>query len=169
MTTPEPAPADGNPMLGAEEIGKRFLKLLEGLESREDLSLERIRDVMGITLTLEPGALSAGVANNELGGGWGYVFFYIPGLTPSRRGVGLTFEHDVNRFSDMSAVCELDFDFYHNALKSMQYRDVPIYGEIGELRSWRYYKNDIVISIIPQNVIAGEAGRVCVKSIGTLN
>lgn len=69
----------------------------------------------------------------------------------------------------MSAICELDFHFYHGALKAMGYRDVPIYGEIGDLRSWRYYKNDIVISIIPQNVVAGQAGRTCVKSIGTLN
>lgn len=69
MTTPEPAlAADGNPVLSAEEIGKRFLKLLEGLESREDLSPERIRDVMGITLRVEPGTLGAVHWGPELGG-----------------------------------------------------------------------------------------------------
>ena len=73
MTTPEPAPADGNPMLGAEEIGKRFLKLIEGLESREDLSPERIRDVMGITLRVEPGTLGAVHWGPELGGGGGML------------------------------------------------------------------------------------------------
>jgi len=69
----------------------------------------------------------------------------------------------------MSAICELDFDYYHDALKAMGFRDTPIHGEIGELREWRYYKSDFVISVVPQNVVAGQAGRVCVQAIGTLN
>ena len=50
MTTPESASTADNPRLSAQEIGKRFLKLLEGLTSREDLSLERIEEVTGIAL-----------------------------------------------------------------------------------------------------------------------
>ena len=76
----------------------------------------------------------------------------------------------------MSAICSLDFGYYHDSLVAMGFLAQQHYGEIGELRSWRYTKFkkshgtvDMTISLIPQNVIAGEAGRVCVKSIGTLN
>ncbi|ENZ93869.1 hypothetical protein O1K_18453 [Xanthomonas fragariae LMG 25863] len=36
-TTMHPVATTQNPTLSAEEIGKRFLKLIEGLESRQDL------------------------------------------------------------------------------------------------------------------------------------
>lgn len=169
MTLPESTPTTDNPTLSAEEIGKRFLRLIEGLESRSDLSLERIREVTGVTLTMEPGTLGAGYWSHDLGGGWRYALTYYAKSPSLLEGVGLSFEHRENNFSDMTPVCDLDFEYYHNALKAMGYRGVPIHGEIGQLEFWRYYKGDITLSILPQNVVTGEAGRLCVKSIGTLN
>ena len=168
MTASESKSTTDNPTLTAEEIGKRFLKLIEGLESRQSLSLEHVQEVTGLTLEPSENASFFGYSQG-LDEGWFYTFTYIPEAPPVKKGNALDFEHRGNSFSDMTSVCGLDFDYYHNALKAMGYRDVPIYGEIGELRSWRYYKDDITLSIIPQNVVAGEAGRLCVKSIGTLN
>lgn len=162
-------PVSENPTLTAEEIGKRFLKLIEGLESRSDLSVERIREVTGISLTHDPGALGAGYWSNDLGEGWRFALTYYPKSPSILEGVGLSFAHREDNFFDMTPICALDFDYYHNALVAMGFRDVPIYGEIRELRSWRYYKGDITLSILPQNVVSGQAGRLCVKSIGTLN
>ena len=154
----------------AEEIGKRFLKLIEGLVSRDDLSLERIREVMGVALPpVRPGDMATGAWSRELGGGWRYGFRYVAESPSLKEGVGLSFQHDNDEFADMSAVCTLDFDYYHDALVAFGFRPVEIRGEIGELRSWRYYKNDIVMAIVPQNVVTGEHGRWCVKSINTLN
>ncbi|SON98161.1 Putative secreted protein (fragment) [Xanthomonas citri pv. fuscans] len=58
----------------------------------------------------------------------------------------------------------------------MGFFDSPVHGEIGRLRSWRFAKlandgsgNDIVISLVPQNEVPGSPGRLCVRSIGTLN
>src|SRR3546814_20650056 len=48
MTVPD-TPTD-NPTLTAEEIGRRFLKLIEGLEARSALSLDRIKNETGIAL-----------------------------------------------------------------------------------------------------------------------
>src|SRR3546814_7115862 len=45
-----PATPTDNPTLTAEEIGRRFLKLIEGLEARSDLSLDRIKNDTGIAL-----------------------------------------------------------------------------------------------------------------------
>jgi len=167
MTAPV-APTD-NPTLTAEEIGRRFLKLIEGAESRSDLTSAHIKEVVGVSLTARPETLGTVFWSEDLGGGWRYALRYIPASPSLLQGVGLSFEHQENGYSDMSPICTLGFDDYHNALKAMGFRDAPIHGEIGQLQSWRYDKNDITISIIPQNVVAGESGRLCVRSIGTLN
>ena len=171
MTAPESTSTTDNPTLSAEEIGKRFLKLIEGLESREDLSPERIQNLLGVPLKQFNRTTDYLFGYSQpLSDGWYLGVDYLPESHSNQRGVSLDFGKPGERFAPFpAAVCALDFDYYHNALKAMGYRDVPIYGEIGELRSWRYYKNDITLSIIPQNVVAGEAGRLCVKSIGTLN
>ena len=175
MTAPESTSTTDNPKLSAEEIGKRFLKLFEGLESRDELSLGHIKEVTGITLSYVPNG--GHYAHSEvLGDGWYYMLWYIPESASLKKGVSLTFSKPTEEFGDMTPVCGLDFDYYHNALVAMGFLAEPHYGEIGELRSWRYTKFkksdgtvDMTISIIPQNVVAGEAGRLCVKSIGTLN
>lgn len=151
-------------MLTAEEIGERFLKLIEGLGAREDLSLERVEETTGLSLLQVSGTNYYGYGQ-KLTEGWFYAFWFYPEEHGGRRGIRLDFEHQEDRFSNMTAVCGLDFDHYHSVLKVMGYRDVPVYGEIGQLESWRYYKDKIMLSVIPQNVTAGGAGRLCVKSI----
>src|SRR3546814_15847217 len=63
-----------------------------------------------------------------------------PGL---KEGAELIFSNVRNDLAGMQSVCALDFEYYHDALRAMGYRDTPTHGEIGQLRSWRYYKNDI--------------------------
>ncbi|MET3147193.1 UNVERIFIED_ORG: hypothetical protein ABIB63_002991 [Xanthomonas axonopodis] len=173
MTTHEADTA--NPTLSAEEVGKRLLSLIGGLKSRDEITLERIRDVMGISLKLEPGAIGAGFPSGDLGGGWRYVFDYFPESPSSSKGVKLTFVNTANRFADMSAVCSLDFAYYDASLKSMGFVNSPTHGPIGQLEDLHYVKattseagGDIVVSIVPQNVVAGSNARLCIKSISTL-
>ncbi|MBO9738457.1 hypothetical protein J7432_05300 [Xanthomonas axonopodis pv. begoniae] len=161
--------------ISADEIGKRFLKLISGLESRQDINPVRIQEIMGFPVSVAPGALGAVVWSEDLGGGWRYSFDYIPESPSLLAGVGLAFEHQTNQFSDMKEVCHLDFNYYDSALKNMGFVASPTYGPIGQLENWRYVKfakdnsgGDIVISVIPQSVAAGSEG-VCVKSITTLN
>lgn len=119
MTAPGSHPATDNPTLTAEEIGRRFLALIEGLESRDQLSLDRIREVMGIAIPHEPGALRAGVGSGDLGGGWHYVLNYVPESPSNAKGIALSFVNQRQRFAGMAPVCGLDFDAYHNALLAM--------------------------------------------------
>ncbi|KQQ82569.1 hypothetical protein ASF73_19590 [Xanthomonas sp. Leaf131] len=176
MTLPEAVTAN-KITLSAEEIGNRFLKLIEGLDSRDDLSPERIRQVMGITLKKpEPEDLSVGYWSIDLADGWRYAFTYVPESPSLLKGVDLTFQHYKDDWSNMSAVCGLDFDHYDKALKAMGFSASPTYGPIGQLEDWRYVKfakrglgGHIVISVIPQNLIVREPTKLCVKSIGTLN
>ncbi|WP_386340140.1 hypothetical protein O4D10_00495 [Xanthomonas citri pv. citri] len=176
MTLPEAVTAN-KITLSAEEIGNRFLKLIEGLDSRDDLSPERIRKKMGITLKQpEQGRLSVGYWSNDLGDGWRYAFTYTPESVSLLKGVGLTFQNSVDDFGNMSAICTLDFEYYDRKLKEMGFNASPTYGPIGQLEDWRYAKlakngtgGNIVISIIPQNLVSREQTRLCIKSIGTLN
>src|SRR3546814_3040185 len=57
MTTPS-TPTD-NPTLTAEEIGRRFLKLIKGVESRSDLTPVHIKEVVGVSLAAKPDTLGA--------------------------------------------------------------------------------------------------------------
>ncbi|MGV7189508.1 hypothetical protein [Xanthomonas axonopodis] len=174
MKEPE-AHAASRLTISADEIGKRFLKLISGLESRQDISPARIQEIMGFPVSVAPGALGAVIWSEDLGGGWRYSFDYIPESPSLLAGVGLSFEHQTNQFSDMKEVCHLDFNYYDSALRNMGFVASPTYGPIGQLENWRYAKfsknnsdGDIVISVIPQSVVAGSE-EVCVKSISTLN
>jgi hypothetical protein len=171
MTAPESTSTTDNPTLSAEEIGKMFLKLIESLGSREDLSLERVKETTGLSLLQASGKSYYGYGQ-KLTEGWFYAFWFYPEEHGGKRGIRLDFEYEGNSSSSMKAVCALDFDHYHDALKAMGFVDNPTYGEIGQLEYWRYTKfkksdgaADMTITIIPQNVVAGEAGRLCVKSI----
>ncbi|TXD45297.1 hypothetical protein TR80_002625 [Xanthomonas campestris] len=176
MTLPEAVTAE-KITLSAEEIGHRFLKLIESLDSRDDLSPERIREVMGITLKQpEQGRVSVGYWSIDLADGWRYAFTYTPESASLLKGVELTFQNHVDDLASMSAVCSLDFEYYDRKLKAMGFSASPTYGPIGQLEDWRYAKlakdgpeGNIVISVIPQNLVSREQTRLCIKSIGTLN
>jgi hypothetical protein len=178
MTTPE-SNSTTNQKLGVEEIGKRFLKLIEDLNAREALSVERVQEATGLSLERSlpsPGGTVFYTYAQPLDNGWEYVLRYIPESRSNLRGVDLSFVNRTNETADMSPACGLDFEYFHNALKRMGFTDHPVHGEIGQLQSWRYVKFkesdggvDMEISIIPQNVVAGEESRLCIKSIGTLN
>ncbi len=169
MATPE---STSNANLTAEEIGKRFLKLIEQLESRKDLSVDGIQSVIGVTLKhvrVPNEKLDYYAYGQKLNSEWSFSIHYNPASPGLKEGIGLSFGYSEGGDGNVQTVCSPAFDDYHDTLKEVGYRDVPIYGEIGELRSWRYYKGDITLSLVPQNVVTGGAARVCVKSIGTLN
>lgn len=168
MTAPGSHAVADNPTLTAEEIGRRFLSLISEVQSRQELSLEKVHAATGLALQPSPRAAFF-VYSQDLGDGWFYSLTYVPGTSTVERGVGLDFGHREEGQRDVAPICRLRFDDYHNALLAMGYSDVAIPGEIGELRSWRYYKGDLTLSIIPEAAEAGEASGLCVRSIGTLN
>lgn len=154
--------------LSAEGIGTRFLKLIEGLTSRQDLSLERVQEATG--LVLRPSSNGSFFGHVQLmEDGWSYGFTFIPEAPSIKKGVGLDFNSSVGRYADMASICAPDFEHYRSALKSMGFYESPVPGEIGQVDEWRYDRGDISLSIIPQNAVPGNGARLCVKSIGTLN
>lgn len=167
MITTETAAAN-NPT--ADEIGKRFLKLIEELESRNDLTLKRVQDVLGVALQRHD---DSGFYHHgwRLENGWGLgVFLYDESPGHNRR-VSL----GIDQFGESmpSSTCALDFERYHNALKVMGFYDSPVHGELGQLEYWRYFKpDDLVFQIIPQHavpIVPGVPGPLCIRSIDMLD
>ncbi|MGO1072144.1 hypothetical protein [Lysobacter sp. CA199] len=153
------------PAPDAEQIGRRFLRLLADLEDRDELNLARIEQATGVKL--KPGQAGP-FYTHDLGAGWYYLLHYVDGSAALKRGVGLEFGHRGETAGDARAICVLGFQDYHQQLRAMGFRDTPTYGEIGQLLDWRYQKGDITlaVSLWPQ---ADENARACVKSIATLN
>lgn len=164
-------PTSDNPRLSAKEISERFIALISEMRSQEELSLKRVQDSTGLALLESANKKNFGYSQ-KLADGWFYALWYYPDVAGRKKGIRLDFENEIDRFSDMQAVCSVNFERFHNALKAMGYRDVSINGELGQPQEWRYYRDDIAITIIPEfkvNPIGGKPVPTCVKSIGTLN
>lgn len=167
MTTTE-ANTAANPTLGAAEVGRRFLKLLESLKSRNDITVERVQEVMGLTLKQGP---SGPFYSQPLGGDWFYVVSMGHETPPGQRvGASLEFINKADRFADMSSICGLSFEDYHNTLKSFGYLDGFRYDEIGRLSGVDYRRGDFYIGITPEvkGFADGKAYPTCVQRIGLL-
>src|SRR5690606_22279484 len=75
------------PPTTAAEMGRRFLKLIGSIESRGELTPELIRQVTGIALgEVKPGELMTGIGSDDLGGGWRYMFSFVPESVSRRPG-----------------------------------------------------------------------------------
>jgi hypothetical protein len=171
MTTSDAEPAI-NPTLTAEEVGRRFLKLLEGVKSRSDLTAEHVQAAMDLVLKDSP---NGPFHTQPLGDGWLYVFSLRMETPPGNSiSLNLEFIDKADRFADMSAICGLTFEDYHNALKAMGYRDIFQYdqidGQVGRLIGVDYQKDGFFVSIQPEvkRFSDGKVYPTCVRRIGLL-
>lgn len=124
-----PHTLDEFPELTPEEMGRRFLKLVDSLKSIDDLTLEHIQEVMRLRLTPTPGAPSAFFNMNLPESGWYYNVVYYDDPRSHRKNVSynfLNYSHDqmrdqvhVKGFPDMTPVCGLDFNAHVTELKKM--------------------------------------------------
>lgn len=179
MSASDTSPTTASPVLSADEIGRRFLKLIEGLKARDDLNLELVRTTLGLSLPKTLWDEHQFISEGSLDSDWSYVVGFLEETPSNLKSVYLDFRNSKARFAEMSSVCTLDFEYYHNALLGMGFMADPYYDyDHGRERllDWRYTKFkksegtvDMTISIVPRNVVPGEAGRLCISSIHMLN
>lgn len=162
--------------LSADEIGKRFLKLIGALKSSSDLNPEHVNEVIGVRLehfNAIPGQRVESFAYSQLlRGDWSYEIQYLPSAAMRSPGVSLDFVHKSDRYAAMTDICQLSFEDYHNAMKAMGFGDAPNYGELGQLIDWRYHKDGMTVSIASRpevTALDGKKYRACVTSISTVN
>ena len=180
MNTASPAPYQPStlaehPELTPEEVGRRFLKLIDSLKSFDELSTDRVRQVMRLPMVY---------ASEEDGGflamtlpkfAWNYIFSYS--VDPKyRRYTNAKFEFrhekervDVRLLEDMSPVCSMDFNAYEAALTNAGFKNEHAsYGELGQLLTLQYVRNDVRVQIMPRreaNAPDSKLNRACVESI----
>lgn len=169
MTTAETPSGTDNPTLGAEDVGRRFLKLIESVKSRDDLTREHVQAAMGLTLRDSP---NGPFHTQPLEGSWLYVVS-LGHETPPGTSISLSLEfiHEGDRFADMSSVCTPDFEAYHDALKASGYRDAfqydQINGEVGRLVGVSYVGDGMNVDILPEvrRFPDGKLHPTCVRRI----
>lgn len=159
------AGSHATPTLTAEEVGLRFLKLVARLEHRDDLTLALVNEVTGLELAMTSWDKRHFVSEGPVASNLFYVFGFIEQMPGIGKRIYLDFRNSNARSADLTEVCAHDLDYWHNAFIAMGFDAVDMRAEIEILETWRYYKNDVVFSIIPQNMGPGQAGRVCVRSI----
>lgn len=167
MTDPTAAPA-GNPHLSVEEVGKRFLRLLDSIQTRDDITKERVEEVMGLKLSPSFDGKFYGVEQN-ISDGWIWAVNYFPEGIVKKRRVSLDFINRNNRLATMSAVCAMNFESYDKLLTGRGFVSSVNVGEIGEIVNYYYSRGEILLSLAPQNKIPGQESELCVRSISTLN
>lgn len=169
-----PASVADNPALSVEEIGRRFLRLFEGLESRDDLTLEYVERIVGVKLEPSDDGTTYNYVQRQ-DGGWRYSFAYRAKHLKLKNAVSLKFVHRTDEYAEMTPVCALNFEHYRRELERMDFVVTPRYGEIGELRAYLARKilgnGDLIhMTIIPQNRDThhpeGKVGELCIYSIG---
>ncbi|MDR2261369.1 MAG: hypothetical protein LBE06_10695 [Azoarcus sp.] len=160
-----PTTATANPALSAEEVSMRFLRLIEGLRSRGDITVERVQKTMGVTLQWNTGGL---FHLQDLEGDWFYVLSMAFSEAGQKAKIALDFVNRMNRSADMSSICNPDFARYQAALKKMGYQETPLRDKSGQLTYITYSKGDILIGLVPQLKISreGKTYPACVRRIG---
>ncbi|MGO4263756.1 hypothetical protein AB4Y92_24600, partial [Lysobacter sp. TAB13] len=114
------------PELTPEEVGRRFLKLIDGLKSFDELSVERLQEVMRLRLTPSPETHGGFFTIHLPESGWYYgLSYYDNPKVPERRHAVYNFinqaqdEERENGLADMAPVCGMDFKAYVTELKKM--------------------------------------------------
>ena len=166
-----------NPDLTPEEMGRRFLKLIDSIHSDNDLTPERIQEVMRIPM-YTTGYHGYGFGIHLPESGWYYNLSYSDDpQMPDSMSVDYSFYNKVEN-ADMEPVCGMDFDAYDAALKAMGFKERPDLarydtGENGQIVRWRprvtYTRNDVTVWIDlcgQANSPEAKLNHTCVKIIG---
>lgn len=164
---------DEFPDMTPEEMGRRFLRFIDSLQSYEQLTQENLEQVMQLKLDGPEGEIGGQFNVRMPESGWNYAVVYVEEENPPHPRVRLSrlhFAHrDIGR-ADMEPVCRIDFDTYRLSLekagfvyrKDLELYDVgptvPLTNERGEteyrtmipghrLSPFQFSREDVMVSI----------------------
>jgi len=166
-----------NPDLTPEEMGRRFLKLIDSIHSFNDLTLDHVQKIMRQSM-YRTTASSHGFGMHLPESGWYYGFdYYDNPKSPDLKNVSYRVDNDTES-ADMGPVCGMDFDAYEAALKAMGFKERPDLaqydtGEDGRIVRQRpgigYTRKDVKIIIIPRvqaDSPEAKLNHMCVEYVG---
>lgn len=137
---------DAFPDMTPEEMGRRFLRFIDSLQRYDQLTLDRLEQVMQLKLDGPEGGRGKQFNIRMPESGWHYVVGYSEEEDPPHyRSAALSFAHDEDTYqADMAPVCGLHFDDYVETLRAMGFEEredmaqyeqahyVPVMNENGE-------------------------------------
>ena len=119
VETYRPPTLADHPDLTPEEMGRRFLKLIDSLKTIDDLSQPHLEEVMKIALRPSPEGTGGGLNIHLPESGWYYgVFYYDNPRMAVNKSAGYELfnrsptQNQIDRSADMGPVCGMDFDAY---------------------------------------------------------
>ena len=126
VETYRPPTLADHPDLTPEEMGRRFLKLIDSLKTIDDLSQPHLEEVMKIALRPSPEGTGGGLNIHLPESGWYYgVFYYDNPRMAVNKSAGYELfnrsptQNQIDRSADMGPVCGMDFDAYTAELLRM--------------------------------------------------
>lgn len=159
---------DEYPELTPEGMGRRFLKYLDSLASRKQLTAEFLAQQMGVELTAEP---------------WGAYFtmqlpdskrqyaisYYVDGANPPNKSTMLWFSVAATegQEGDMAPVCGMDFDAYRMELEKIGYADTgrEDIDHWGRLPFFYFRRGEMVARIMVRRESGKALEHLCVEMI----
>jgi hypothetical protein len=186
-----PHTLDEYPDLTPEEMGRRMLKLIDSLTSFDELSLERVREVMRLPLYEMPSGTSHAFGMHLPASDWYYVFsHYDHRELAESKNISYKFLGK-SETADMGPVCAIDYGAYVTALETMGFREredlarydalhpyarrnqqtgqlEPSPPEFRRLPVYFFTRSNVVVQIIPRreaDVPAEKLRHACVESI----
>lgn len=164
----KPRLASDYPDVTPEEMGRRFLKLVDGIRSVEELSLEKVIRETGLPLQPVPNGELHAFVLHQPETGWHYGLDYFAGASAAYRTVMLDFANPSNPTADRSPVCSMDLAAYSDALNKMGFTVSGLRDEVGRLTEYHYYRDklDVLVMYEPQaRTPESKASRFCVSRI----
>ncbi len=156
--------AKQEPSLIARKAFDRFFALVASLRSTSDLTKDNVEAGMGITLTRGDGGFS--YTSPAFSGGWNYGVERLdagPHMKP-----GLTFGfYNNDTAAEPAPICLADIESVRSRLVSMGFDEAVTPGEIGGVVAWNFYKSDLVLTVIPGDLVFTSRRTECVRVIHT--
>ena len=150
MTSPDtfkPSLASDYPDITPEEMGRRFLKLVDGLKTVDALTPEYVATQTGLPLKYAPAGKVYSFTLHEPKSGWYYGLDYYQSPAAGWKTASVQFNNPTNPGADMAPVCGLDFDGYAAALKGMGFAMTPTYDMHGNVVEYRFYRGELDVSV----------------------
>lgn len=143
----KPSLASDYPEITSEEMGRRFLKLVDGLKTIDDLTLERIIEQTKLPMKYVPLGKVQSFTIHEPKSGWyyGVDFYQDPGS--GRKTARLVFGNPADKEADMGPVCGMNFAAYASALQGMGFTMVDTRDELGRVEDYRFYRPKISVMV----------------------
>lgn len=154
------------PPIRAEDIGRRVLKLIDSIHSRNDLSPDHIEQVTGMVVSSNPSDANEYGFGGKLSDEWDYNLVSLTeadGSKPSR--LMFSFDGQTNEYADMAPICTMDFDDYAKALAASGFHSTPAYGKHQNILYWDFARDNVSVQVYVRGESDAKVTHTCVSKM----